>query len=807
VPCDLMKRVLAFFAFLPHVVARTQTFEAASLFDLYEHGLLPEVEVAGMRLKSVHIAHKVSRGPKEGFMRQKKPSWRWTKTRVPEDFQSRYFDEMSPAHALRGRLLSSVPRSNILKEAASAPFAFRTPRDKVRSVTALLAASIPLAEYQNVTFNYAQFKEVYDKGDSFFINWCENSSIANNASECIESVNASFGANLVSMEATALTESRTELRTAAGTAWIRDGFIGARSAGCAQTGQIGERCFGDEGVAMSTYEDTDSIILVLQAGLGTSDLANLIWQNKAWLLEQFEDSLREQWLISAQQAASTNITWRKADQAYEFPIRCAFLNEAYSPFVDAETVSVGSGIAQSYLDTEGLWPLIKNLVRTVLAEGQQFVKTLYLAGMGLGGSHAALASMWLKKNEDKVYDTYVIAAPGFQCTAKNLYSKDMMHYDTHSQIKVYLHVMDVLAGSVDQYSGTVCKYGLHNFTASESFYESCGRIVGHTGPELFWRPSTTSTTTTLELATDEQLAAQQELEQYNQNITEAKAAFDECIFFTHSIWYALLLFVNEDTLNLDGSTDGGCQTVDPIDQEDKYGRCPTTDTATTDCSSFFEPQAQVSMQMLGMIVGITGGVILCCAILGIAAVRHIQKNAMDDVSMSADHGPPSNGCMARLLRNCGIYVGAGKRDRAKEARIRAKKARDKRKNRNQEKTTLLEDGTEATPTPGVMVPSSTVVGKQGDTESLPPDSTIGEEPEVEEKKAKKEKKEKKEKKQKKDKSDPSAAGEPVDAISVRVLDEGEARLPEASGDDLLGSALQEQKPKKKNKKTNDRDTE
>ena len=33
--------------------SRTQTFEAASLFDLYEHGLLPEVEVAGMRLKSV----------------------------------------------------------------------------------------------------------------------------------------------------------------------------------------------------------------------------------------------------------------------------------------------------------------------------------------------------------------------------------------------------------------------------------------------------------------------------------------------------------------------------------------------------------------------------------------------------------------------------------------------------------------------------------------------------------------------------------------------------------------------------------
>ena len=36
------------------------------------------------------------------------------------------------------------------------------------------------------------------------------------------------------------------------------------------------------------------------------------------------------------------------------------------------------------------------------------------------------------------------------------------------------------------------------------------------------------------------------------------------------------------------------------------------------------------MQMLGMIVGITGAVILCCAILGIAAVRHIQMLSTKD---------------------------------------------------------------------------------------------------------------------------------------------------------------------------------
>jgi len=58
-----------------------------------------------------------------------------------------------------------------------------------------------------------------------------------------------------------------------------------------------------------------------------------------------------------------------------------------------------------------------------------------------------------RKNEDKSYDTYVIAAPGFQCIACDKYSKDMTPSDTHSQLKIYTHVMDALAGSVDQSPG------------------------------------------------------------------------------------------------------------------------------------------------------------------------------------------------------------------------------------------------------------------------------------------------------------------------------------------------------------------
>lgn len=39
---------------------------------------------------------------------------------------------------------------------------------------------------------------------------------------------------------------------------------------------------------------------------------------------------------------------------------------------------------------------MKLLVRLELTVGTQYAKTVYLAGTGLGGSHAALVSMWLK---------------------------------------------------------------------------------------------------------------------------------------------------------------------------------------------------------------------------------------------------------------------------------------------------------------------------------------------------------------------------------------------------------------------------
>ena len=59
-----------------------------------------------------------------------------------------------------------------------------------------------------------------------------------------------------------------------------------------------------------------------------------------------------------------------------------------------------------------------------------------------------------RKNEDKSYDTYLIAAPGFQCIARDKYSKDLTPSDTHSQLLIYTHVMDALAGSVDQRLGS-----------------------------------------------------------------------------------------------------------------------------------------------------------------------------------------------------------------------------------------------------------------------------------------------------------------------------------------------------------------
>ena len=86
----------------------------------------------------------------------------------------------------------------------------------------------------------------------------------------------------------------------------------------------------------------------------------------------------------------------KAADTYEFPVRCGFLNETYAPISDETAVSVASEVSVANLQDEGLWPLMKLVVRKVLAEGASFTKTVYLAGTGLGGSHAALISMWLK---------------------------------------------------------------------------------------------------------------------------------------------------------------------------------------------------------------------------------------------------------------------------------------------------------------------------------------------------------------------------------------------------------------------------
>lgn len=57
---------------------------------------------------------------------------------------------------------------------------------------------------------------------------------------------------------------------------------------------------------------------------------------------------------------------------------------------------------------------------------------------------------FVRKNEDKSYVTYLVAAPGFQCIARDKYSKDLSPSETHDQLQVYVHVMDALAGSVDQ---------------------------------------------------------------------------------------------------------------------------------------------------------------------------------------------------------------------------------------------------------------------------------------------------------------------------------------------------------------------
>merc|ERR1712110_1271911 len=142
---------------------------------------------------------------------------------------------------------------------------------------------------------------------------------------------------------------------------------------------------------------------------------------------------------------------------------------------------------------EGLWYLVTRMLEvTGVMEVTRTLATEntvvpYFTGSGLGGSFAALTTMYFRKTQSRNYKAYAFSPVGFQCTAKRLYeaSSYMDHFADHSSwVKVYRHPMDVYSELGMGVLGYVCNYGLADFIARHDLRGYCGQIVGFTGAQL-----------------------------------------------------------------------------------------------------------------------------------------------------------------------------------------------------------------------------------------------------------------------------------------------------------------------------------
>mmetsp|Transcript_75998 Transcript_75998/g.154233 ORF Transcript_75998/g.154233 Transcript_75998/m.154233 type:complete len:800 (+) Transcript_75998:74-2473(+) len=591
----------------PRAFGRRLDLKRAEVENVDALGLLPEVSLGGLRLRHVLMVHR-------------RQPWRCRHVEVPLDYVAR------PT----GRRLSQT-----LKALTSTRMLLRTPRDRVRTFAALNAAALPEAAY-NVSIRHAAARSVYDDGKQVF-------APAGNDSN---SSNSSGSWNNSQDDMAVLNATRGELRQALGNSWTEDKFLGQHVSGC----ESSIRCYGDYGAALSVYEDPSTKILIFHGGWTTDDEDYLIWQHKIWILEEFEQNVKLQWTLTAQQAYLPEMLSRKGSEEDERLLRCGLEGTAYSPAPDITALAAGSDISSMQVSSRGLWDLVKLLVRQVLpSERSRDLKKIYLTGSGTGGAFAALTSMWLKKVEENTFDTYVIAGVGWQCLARRLYAEDMMPWGSHTQIHVYSHVFDTLSFGMDRFNGDVCHYGLSNFTAASDAYSYCSRIVGLTGPQLLYRG----------LPAPTQAA-----------VIAGRLAFDACHYFTHSVMYAAMLFEDDAVLRLDGTTDGGCSTVAPVPQSDSLGKCPLTSSASYECQLVTDTTQPLPVEAMSIVAGSIAGLIFCIGLCGYIFVRRLQNDDwLDEKKKQNTHW----GCFGLKIkkpwvRDKGIDRAAGARERALQKR-------------------------------------------------------------------------------------------------------------------------------------------
>lgn len=580
--------------------------------------------------------------------------------------------------------------SDLLTEITATPFVFRTPRDRVRLFAALHGAALPEAAYTNASLNYwgAGGKVHSGYGQMMFT---KNRTDINDASLTggpgysqlhtggwtPTSMGNNFSGNADDVgnayrDGQALRGARAKIHTAAtarAPGWKQDEYLGLRLKPCDKKTQNEPRCWLDAGVALSVYEETQYTVIVFHSDWSINWYEYILWQNRAWIIDEMENQVKNQWTIDARQPVTPTMQSRKGSTYDENQERCAFKDQQNLPINDMTHFAKTLDITESSLQQFGYWLLVKRMMRLILPETRDRVaeraRTIYLTGSGFGGVWAALTSMWLRKADDATYDTYVIAGGGFECLARSLQS-DMRPWDKHTQVKVYAHVMDIYS-RMDFVSGYVCLYGLRNMTMGSDVHTFCSGMIGFSGPQLAYRGKPVG-----EYQSSSTRAA----------VAEGRLNFDACHYYTHSPWYAAMLFISDLVLMADGTTDGGCQTKEPIPQVDQLGRCPTAARVEADCEAIASTTQELPVTAM---IAVASGLACFICFMGCVGYMALQRVRNDlwmfgtDKQKAQKHsGGFCSQCKA--LFGCGMEIRKQKKDRkkgdrAKIARERAKQAR------------------------------------------------------------------------------------------------------------------------------------
>eukprot|EP00929_Paragymnodinium_shiwhaense_P038167 TRINITY_DN2021_c0_g1_i1.p1 TRINITY_DN2021_c0_g1~~TRINITY_DN2021_c0_g1_i1.p1 ORF type:complete len:1145 (-),score=279.99 TRINITY_DN2021_c0_g1_i1:79-3513(-) len=453
-----------------------------------------------------------------------------------------------------------------------------------------------------------------------------------------------------------MNDTRTRHREMAGEYWKGTKFVGLRMPPCIGHTIDQEKCADDIGVSAAIYED-DTSKFVIFTGLHTNDEDWVDWVDPPSVYDRLEPHIYWSWNIGARQPLDPEQTKRKGNQMDELNYRCAYAdNQGHSPWgrrwdpggkepnLTAEEWKVyikqgldaSPGIAKSppkmnennyqkYVRPNGLWYIAKYLVRVIMPANRNIAKerekAFMLSGYGFGGTIAGLTAMWLQRTEAQIYKVVAFAPYGMTCPAMRRYTKEMDPSRAHMNIQVYHHVFDVWAG-IGRLPGRTCLYGSTYFTNRSRIWHYCEKIVGHSGPELLYRGPKLK----VEEARSDSTQEEGVIEEYFARVEEAQVAFKACHYYTHSLWYAAMLWTDDRVMRSDGTTDGGCFDQQLVTRGDPMYECTRNTYTTRDCYFKLQGKKALPYDLIASVMMGCAGLVAGLFVLGFLCISSVKTD-------------------------------------------------------------------------------------------------------------------------------------------------------------------------------------